>query len=232
MIRVYLAEDDPAALALLDAYFSAQERTEVCGCADNGRQALEGIRRLQPDLLVLDMIMPVMSGLAVLRELEANPPPVRPKILVISRVSDDEIVSRAFALGVSYYLLKPFQFAEFPELLSALFGKRNAGPAAGRAGWLLERMGASTQEAGYRSAVMVSEVLAGNPDLLLKEAYFFPVQALKTSYDCVEKNIRTLVNKLHRIGSPAYHSMMGGIPIRRPANDLFLRRLAETLRES
>lgn len=227
MLRVLLVEDDPAALALLEAYFRGVEDMAVCGCARNGREALAEIRTQAPDLVVLDMVMPQLSGLGVLKALQTAPPPVRPKILVLSRVSDEGVIARAFLLGADYYLLKPINFAELPEVIGALFLPEGVdrGPACA----LLDRMGARREDAGYLPAALAAQALAKAGRMYLKEAYFVPVQALGTSYACVEKNIRALVRRLHQTGAPLYRAMMGD-PGRAPTNGAFLGRMAEALR--
>lgn len=227
MLRVLLVEDDPAALALLEAYFRGVEDMAVCGCARNGREALAEIRSQAPDLVVLDMVMPELSGLGVLKALQTAPPPVPPKILILSRVSDEGVIARSFLLGADYYLLKPINLAELPEVIGALFLPEGAdrGPACA----LLDRMGARREDAGYLPAAMAAQALAGAGRMYLKEAYFVPVQTLGTSYACVEKNIRALVRRLHQTGAPLYRSMMGD-PGRAPTNGAFLARMAEALR--
>lgn len=227
MLRVLLVEDDPAALALLEAYFRGVEDMAVCGCARNGREALAEIRTQAPDLVVLDMVMPELSGLGVLKALRTAPPPVPPKILVLSRVSDEGVIARAFLLGADYYLLKPINLAELPEVIGALFLPEGTdrGPACA----LLDRMGARREDAGYLPAALAAQALAGAGRMYLKEAYFVPVQTLGTSYACVEKNIRALVRRLHQTGAPLYRAMMGD-PGRAPTNGAFLGRMAEALR--
>ena len=159
MLRVLLVEDDPAALALLEAYFRGVEDMAVCGCARNGREALAEIRTQAPDLVVLDMVMPELSGLGVLKALRTAPPPVPPKILVLSRVSDEGVIARAFLLGADYYLLKPINLAELPEVIGALFLPEGTdrGPACA----LLDRMGARREDAGYLPAALAAQALAG-----------------------------------------------------------------------
>lgn len=80
-------------------------------------------------------------------------------------------------------------------------------------------------EAAARAAV----VLHQRPNALLKEAYAPTIAGQRTCYGSVEKNIRSMVDKLHAAAHPAYIAFMNGLPPQRPSNLIFLRRLAQAL---
>jgi DNA-binding NarL/FixJ family response regulator len=84
----------------------------VVGEAENGMRAVELVKRHQPDILLLDVEMPVMSGIEVVRLLVKNGNP--PKIIVLSNYSDHEFVNNLLRLGVVGYIAKE----EAPECLA------------------------------------------------------------------------------------------------------------------
>ena len=220
-IRVLVAEDDPAARQLLAAAFPGLPGLTLCGTASDGLECLSQIRALRPDVVLLDLVMPGLDGLGVLRALAGRRG--RPVLVVTSQVSHQGVVRCALALGASYYLVKPLNCQALPQLLRFLC----LAPLQRAALSMLAAMGASGL--GMEAAARAAVVLHQDPDALLKEAYAPTIADLRTSYASVEKNIRAMVDKLHANPSPAYLALMGGLPPQRPSNLVFLRQLARSL---
>jgi len=103
-LRVVLADDEPLALERLDFAFRDIEGVEVVARAGNGPEALDAIRRLRPDLAVLDIQMPGRSGLGVAAELTG---PDRPEIIFLTAY--DQHAVDAFDVEAADYLLKPLR---------------------------------------------------------------------------------------------------------------------------
>jgi CheY-like chemotaxis protein len=108
---VLIADDDPAMLRLLEAVL--RNSNWECHFAANGREALMLARKLLPDLLVLDVEMPLMTGLEVLkriREQEVNGVAKggRVKVLLLTASSESKQVEEGWSLGADDYLAKPF----------------------------------------------------------------------------------------------------------------------------
>lgn len=109
MRRLVLIDDNPRMLMHYEDVLKADRSIEVAGKALDGRTGLELIRRKKPDLVLLDMIMPRMDGLSMLRALSAFPPEdKRPEVIVVSAVGQEDMVEQAFSLGARFYLMKPF----------------------------------------------------------------------------------------------------------------------------
>lgn len=235
-LRVLLVEDNEATRLLLRACLESLEGVSVCGEGADGMEGRDLIWALRPDLVLLDLVMPVMNGTELLRILRDDPPPVRPGVIVVSHLAGDLALRFTAALGVDYYLTKPVNFAELSELVECFRRSRApaaASPAAVKARRLLTRMGAAETSLGCRYAVLTAEQLALAPpgEMLLKEAYGPAIKQGHTSRANVEKNIRDLIDKLHRGAGEAYVALMGGLPGRRPDNRTFLTRLADAIRE-
>ena len=220
-IRVIAVEDDLAARLLITATFSTLNRLELCGVAADGLEGLELVERFRPDAVLLDLIMPGLDGFGFLRALgrEAD----RMAIIVTSQAAEPALVRRALELGASYYLVKPVNLLQLPDLLTGLCAK----PLIRAAAALLEEIGASGK--GVPAAAAAAAVLVQDPSALLKEAYALTIAAERTNYAGVEKNIRAMIEKLHKSSSAGYSSLMGGMPASRPSNLVFLRRLAQEL---
>jgi DNA-binding NarL/FixJ family response regulator len=103
-ITVLLAEDHMIVREGLRALLEAEGDIEVIGEAETGRQAVQLARELQPEVVVMDIAMPLLNGLEATRQiLEARP---TTKILILSAHSDDEYVEQTAAMGVVGYLVK------------------------------------------------------------------------------------------------------------------------------
>ncbi|MGY4690229.1 sporulation transcription factor Spo0A [Salibacterium sp. K-3] len=106
-IKVCVADDNRELVGLLNEYIGAQEDMEVAGYAYNGQECLKIVENSTPDVLVLDIIMPHLDGLAVLEKLYTAASPM-PKIIMLTAFGQEEVTKKAVNLGASYYVLKPF----------------------------------------------------------------------------------------------------------------------------
>jgi DNA-binding NarL/FixJ family response regulator len=117
-IRVLIADDQVMIRDGLAALLSSDPGIEVIGQAGNGREAVEMARRLDPDVIVMDIRMPEMDGLAATAELaggadpDADPAGARPKVLVLTTFDLDEYVYEALGAGASGFLLKDASAAD------------------------------------------------------------------------------------------------------------------------
>jgi two-component system, LytTR family, response regulator len=105
-IKVLICEDEPLARETLRDFISEQPQLLLVGEASDGAQALKLIRALQPDLVFMDIQMPELTGLEVVRQLAVVPP------LIFTTAYDQHAVT-AFELNAVDYLLKPFTQARF-----------------------------------------------------------------------------------------------------------------------
>jgi len=112
-IKIVLADDNKDFCQVLKEYLSNESDIEILGIAKDGIEALDLVKRTQPDLLVLDVIMPHLDGLGVIEKLNAMDIPKMPKIIVLSAVGQDKITQSAINLGADYYIVKPFDFVIF-----------------------------------------------------------------------------------------------------------------------
>ena len=123
-IRVLIADDQVMIRDGLAALLSSDPGIEVIGQAGNGREAVEMARRLDPDVIVMDIRMPEMDGLAATAELigaplpddtgdaDADPAAAHPKVLVLTTFDLDEYVYEALGAGASGFLLKDASAAD------------------------------------------------------------------------------------------------------------------------
>lgn len=225
-IRVLLVEHNPATRTLLRDFFCETEGMELVGVADDGQEGLEAIRRLDPDLVMTELVLPKLSGIGLLQELSGS---LRPKVLVASRVDNPEMIRLALKLGAGFYLIKPVNLAELPAVIAGLCGDLGTLNAVGR---LLLDMGAreGSREFLCARAAAARQARAAE-DAQLKEIYIQAAKDTETSAVCVEKNIRSLVDRLMGLDTPAWRALWKEPLQHRPTNRVFLRALASRIRE-
>lgn len=117
-LRVLLADDEPLARRGLRRLLSAEPGVTVIAECRHGREAVEQVRALTPDVAFLDVQMPELDGLGVVRELGERVPPA-----VVFVTAYDEYALRAFDVHAVDYLLKPVDPARFATALARVRGR-------------------------------------------------------------------------------------------------------------
>src|SRR5262245_43047738 len=113
--RILIAEDfeeNRTALTLILEY-AGFDVIEV----ENGRQAVEAVRREEPDLVLMDVTLPVIDGLQATREIRSDEKFERLPIIILSAHDSDDIRRQAVEEGGSVYLSKTFEVAEFEDVI-------------------------------------------------------------------------------------------------------------------
>lgn len=112
VVRVVLADDQVMVRSGLRALLAAEPGLEVVAEAGDGRQALAAARTHLPDVIVMDIRMPVMDGLAATRAIAADPRLASVRVLVLTTFDEDELVFEAIRAGAAGFLLKDAEPAE------------------------------------------------------------------------------------------------------------------------
>ena len=104
MIRVLITDDHPVVRRGLNALLATKEEIQLVGEAANGKEAVEKVKELSPDVILMDLVMPEMDGVQAITEIIQEFPEA--KILVMTSFATDEKVFPAIKAGALGYLLK------------------------------------------------------------------------------------------------------------------------------
>jgi DNA-binding NarL/FixJ family response regulator len=124
-VRVLLADDHEAILAWVRTVLD--EEFEVVGAVRNGRDAVTEVQRLDPDVLVIDISMPVLDGLRAASQISSNR---RTKVVFLTLHNGRDFVAAAFSTGASAYVLKSEMATNLvPAIREALQGRTYISPS-------------------------------------------------------------------------------------------------------
>jgi two-component system alkaline phosphatase synthesis response regulator PhoP/two-component system response regulator VicR len=117
-LRILVVDDEPNIRRLIEHHLAGRGHQVVT--AVNGNDALEKVRTLRPELLVLDVNMPGLDGFEVLAELKEDPATVEIPVIMLTALSTDDHIRHGWGIGADVYLTKPFNPQELVLLVDRL----------------------------------------------------------------------------------------------------------------
>jgi two-component system response regulator NreC len=116
-INIFLADDHTIVRQGLAKLIEAESNFKIIGEAQDGRQAVRKVERLNPDIVIMDIAMPLLNGIEATRQIKKLSP--QTKVIILSMHSHDRYISELISLGASGYLLKDSTGAEIVKAISA-----------------------------------------------------------------------------------------------------------------
>lgn len=188
MIAVLLVEDHPVVRAGLEELLSGTDDIEVVGVAGNGAEALELVPALEPDVVLMDISMPVLDGIEATRRLRATSSDAR--VLILTSFSDQKGILAALDAGAIGYLLKDAEPDElFRGIRSAAAGDSPLAPAAVRALLQAREAGEGQQELTDREREVLALVAEGLPNKLIARRLGISEKTVKTHLTNIYRRI-------------------------------------------
>lgn len=126
-LSVAIADDNERIIDALGNILNSDEEIELVGKADDGEKIYTIIKEKQPDVVLLDLIMPKLDGLTVMEKVSMDKTiKKQPKFIIITAIGQEGITEDAFGLGANYYIMKPFDHEGILTRVKRLGGKRAA----------------------------------------------------------------------------------------------------------
>ena len=192
-IRVVLVEDNSGLRNSLERLFSAVDGIALVGMFNDGESAVSGLSETSPDVVMVDLNLPGLSGVEVIRKLKASMPDVQ--FMVLTVYDEPSRIFQALAAGANGYLLKRTEPAELLSAIRELHegGSPMSGSVARKVVQSFHRMGTSNDESENLSP-REAEILQ-----FLAEGYLYKEIAEKCSIgiETVRTYIKRIYDKLH-----------------------------------
>jgi two-component system response regulator (stage 0 sporulation protein A) len=256
-IKIIIADDNKEFSSILSDYLKGQSDFEIVGIAKDGLEAVKLVTNYQPDVLVLDIIMPHLDGLGVLEKINSMQNIPMPKVIVLSAVGQDKITQRAINLGAEYYVVKPFDMEIFSKRIRQMFSSgqttseirrtslimpetisySNANSLEAEITSIIHEIGVPAHIKGYLYLREAIQMVVNDVELLsavTKELYPSIAKKFNTTPSRVERAIRHAIEVAWSRGQVDTINRIFGYTIHnskgKPTNSEFIAMVADKLR--
>lgn len=244
-INVLIVDDNREFCEILHNYLTENEEFSVVGVAYNGLEALKLIQEKEPDVIVLDIIMPHLDGIGVLENLETMDLTMRPKVIILTTLGQEFMTKRTVELGADYYILKPFDLEVLGTRIRQLAKgsiKTVQNPVKARnldveVTKIIHQMGVPAHIKGYqylRDAIMLVIDDVSLLGAVTKELYPMIAEKYHTTPSRVERAIRHAIELAWDRGNVDMMNRFFGYTINvergKPTNSEFIAMIADKLR--
>ena len=242
-IRILLADDDSEFCARMAAALEQQQDMELVGIAEDGGKALAAVQELRPDVLLIDLVLPVLDGVTVLTRLhEAGQH--QPATVVLSAFASPQAGAECTALGVEMFLRKPMEPASICERIRLWRTGQQEAEATGEALALevrvtdvIHQIGVPAHIKGYqylREAIMMAVDNMETVSAITKVLYPSIAKKFKTTSSRVERAIRHAIEVAWDRGDIETLQSYFGYTVSgvkgKPTNSEFISMIADRLR--
>ena len=115
-MKIYLIDDDPNILNFLKLIVQAKNLGEICGVCSSPIDALEDLKYIKPDIVVVDLLMPGMDGISFVKKANAEFQDIA--YIMLSQVSNKDMISSAYEAGVEFFIQKPINAIEVENVIT------------------------------------------------------------------------------------------------------------------
>lgn len=244
-IQVLIADDNREFCELLRQFLQEQPDFEVVGAVHNGLQVLDSLGKTQPDVLILDIIMPHLDGIGVLERISEMGLSPRPKIVILTAFGHEHITQRTVDLGADYYILKPFSLEVLTNRVRQMVSATRPQPMPVQSARSLDievtniihEVGIPAHIKGYHYLREAILMVVERVDLLgavTKELYPNIAIKYKTTASRVERAIRHAIEVAWHRGNYEAITKLFGYTVSgdrgKPTNSEFIAMVADRLR--
>ena len=252
-VRIVLVDDNREFCQLLEEYLNDQEEFEVVGVAYNGVDGLKLIKEKDPDVLVLDLIMPHLDGIGVMEEMNRTNLANDLKTIILTAFGQEEVTKRVVELGANYYIMKPFDLDKLVDRIKQMM-KPPSGSSSGyvfsnnqntkksvdldvRITEVMHHLGVPAHIKGYIYLREAIELVINDIEFLgavTKELYPSVAEKYNTTPSRVERAIRHAIEVSWDRGNITALNKYFGNTVSansgKPTNSQFIAKIADKLR--
>ncbi len=175
-IRVLIVDDHSVVRSGLSAFLSVVPDLELVGEAENGAEAVQRCRTLQPDVVLMDLMMPVLDGVAATQQIRALTP--APQVIALTSFPENGLVQNALRAGAVGYLMKNVTAAELANAIRAAHvGRLTLSPEAAQA--LAQASLAPADQLTDREREVLTQMVEGLNNGEIAERLFVSVSTVK-----------------------------------------------------
>jgi two-component system, response regulator, stage 0 sporulation protein A len=254
-LKVAIADDNKELVKTMVTYFERHPEIEVVWTAHNGKVCLSMLEEKRPDVLLLDIIMPHLDGIAVLETLSENAQIADLHIIMLTAFGQEDVMTQAASLGASYFMLKPFEFERLANQIFQVAGTRKpVAPVAQPGGAyapgtvsqkvldttitaIIKEIGVPAHIKGYAFIREAIQMVYTDVDLLgsvTKVLYPEIAKKYNTTASRVERAIRHAIEVAWNRGNYDVISKMFGYTVHhlksKPTNSEFIAMIADKIR--
>lgn len=244
-IKIAIADDNRELVKLMSDYLSSQSNMEVVAVAYNGKTCIEMLKQHEVDVLVLDIIMPYLDGIAVLDAIKEDGGLRDIDVIMLSAFGQESIMSQAAEYGASYFIMKPFETERLAVQISHIMHKRenvdnpkNEAAAKDEAiTHIIKEIGVPPHINGYLFLKEAVSLVLENPDILnrvTKELYPGIAKHFDSTPQRVERSIRHAIEVVWSRKETQHISKLFGYSEEhlqsKPTNSQFIAMVADSIR--
>ncbi len=255
--KIVIVDDNKEFVRLLSLYMNSQEDMEVVGVAYDGKETVELVKEYNPDILLLDIIMPERDGISVLEDLMKQNLNHELLTIVMSAIGQEKITQKAISLGATYYVVKPFDMSTLANRLrdllesddddrctmpTAYYSKERDIPKSNlpvevRVTNIIHDVGVPAHIKGYQYIREAIVLAIENEDIInaiTKTLYPTLAKKFSTTPSRVERAIRHAIEVAWNRGQIEMHDKIFGYTVNsnkgKPTNSEFIAMIADKIR--
>ncbi len=209
-VKIFLADDHPLLRMGLSLAFQAKDNITVVGEADNGFDAIEKIKTLIPDVALLDIDMPGLSGTAAIRVLRKILPDM--KILALSTYNDENYIREAMSAGADGYIMKTVDIDNLVEIITCFNeGREIVSPYLLNLGISLQQSGSEKDDTDFcltkREKQILQCVAEGKDNKQISTSLYLSVETVKTHMKSIFRKMDAK-NRLDAVMKAKHHKLI------------------------
>jgi len=247
--KIVIVDDNRDFCENISDFLSGNENYEVVATAYDGKTGYELVMETRPDLVLTDIVMPVMDGLTLMSRIANNSALVKkPHIIAFSASGYDSIIANATRLGAEFYFIKPFDMSSLAERIDDILSEKqqSATPTAAKAQscdletnitMYIQQLGVPAHIKGYqyiRDAIMMVIEDMDAINAITKFLYPTVAKHYNTTSSRVERAIRHAIEVAWDRGNPDILNELFGYTILstrgKPTNSEFIAMIADKIR--